>query len=247
MRTVIHALVFVVFGWMLTLTTVWAHLSDRELKADREKFERTFPRTPVESVQESPIPGVVEVSTGMKILYYAPKQDLVLFGELYSGNGISLTQQKLDARAQERVSHVDKSVALTVGEGPTELIAFVDPDCPHCRHAYNWLAEQKLPGVKKLIYFLPIRGRPAARARAIQAICAPPELREEALRQVFNPDPNQSVAPLQCPQGADTLEAQGRIAMDVGVTGTPYFVLKGQSITGFDRERLASLLSDKKE
>jgi thiol:disulfide interchange protein DsbC len=247
MRTAVGTVGVAMIGWLMTVTQVWAHVSDRELKADQGKFEHTFPRTPVASVEESPIPGVVEIFTGMKILYYAPKQDLVLFGELYSGNGVSLTQEKLDARAQERVAHIDKTVALTVGEGTTELIAFVDPDCPHCRHAYNWLAEQKIPGLKKVIYFLPIRGRPAAEARAIQALCAPPELREEALREVFNPDPNQSVAPLQCPQGAQRLEAQGRIAMDVGVTGTPYFVLKGQSITGFDRERLAALLTDKKE
>jgi thiol:disulfide interchange protein DsbC len=231
----------------LSITTAWGKVSERELASVKERFQHTFPSTPADSVLESEVPGVFEVYTGSRIVYYAPKANLVLFGEIYSANGVSLTQVKLDARTQERIAHIDKSRALTVGDGPTELIAFVDPDCPHCRHAYNWLAEQKMAGVKKLIYFMPIHGRPAAEARAIQALCAPPELREEALRQVFNPDPNSSDPPLQCPEGADALRAQGEIARQVGVSATPFFWLKGQAVTGFDPSRLAALLTNRKE
>ena len=225
----------------------WTKSNSPDLKAIGEKFHATFPATPVAEVRESEIPELYEIYTGPKILYYAPKQNAVLFGEIYSANGISFTQSKLDARAQKRIANIDKSAALTLGEGPTELIAFVDPDCPHCKHAYKWLTEQKFPGVKELIYFMPIRGRPAAEARVMQALCAPPELREEALSQVFNPDPNQSTPALQCPQAAETLRAQAKIAEEVGVSGTPFFFVKGQAITGFDRERLASLLGNHKE
>ena len=238
---------FVVLGSAMDAPNAAAKSSERELKGVQEKFVKTFPATPVEEVHESEIEGLFEVYSGARILYYAPKENAVVFGEVYSANGISFTQQKLDARAQKRVSHIDKSVALTIGDGPTELIAFVDPDCPHCKHAMTWLEEQKLPGVKELIYFMPLRGRPGAEARVVQALCAPPELRSEALRQVFNPDPNRAGSELKCPQAADVLKAQAKIAEDVGVSGTPFFVLKGQAIVGFDRERLAALLTERKE
>ena len=242
-------------GWLfavvlcsfLPLSHAWGKTSERTLASVEKKFRATFPSTPVEAVKESEIADLFEIYAGARIIYYAPKQNMVVFGELYSANGISLTQQKLDAQAQKRIEHIDKTVALSVGEGPTELIAFVDPDCPHCKHAYNWLAEQKFQGVKELIYFMPMKGRPAAEARAVQAICAPPELRAEALRQVFNPDPNTSGHPLQCPQAAEALRAQAKIAEEVGVSGTPFFFVKGQAITGFDRERLAALLTEHKE
>ena len=41
--------------------------------------------------------------------------------------------------------------------------------------------------------------------------------------------------------------AQAKIAEDMGVSGTPFFFVKGQAITGFDRERLAALLTEHKE
>jgi thiol:disulfide interchange protein DsbC len=218
-----------------------------DLKGIGEKFHATFPSTPVDEVRESEIPELYEIYTGPKILYYAAKENAVVFGEIYSANGISFTQAKLDVRAQKRMSNIDKSVALTLGDGPTELIAFVDPDCPHCRRAYKWLTEQKFAGVKELIYFMPLRNRPAAEARVAQALCAPPELRQAALSQVFDPDPNQSAAVLSCPEAAETLRSQAKIAEEVGVSGTPFFFVKGQAITGFDRERLASLLGNHKE
>jgi thiol:disulfide interchange protein DsbC len=218
-----------------------------DLKGIGEKFHATFPSTPVDEVRESEVPELYEIYTGPKILYYAPKENAVVFGEIYSANGISFTQAKLDVRAQKRMSNIDKSVALTLGDGPTELIAFVDPDCPHCRRAYKWLTEQKFSGVKELIYFMPLRNRPAAEARVEQALCAPPELRQAALSQVFDPDPNQSTPVLGCPEAAETLRSQAKIAEEVGVSGTPFFFVKGQAITGFDRERLASLLGNHKE
>jgi thiol:disulfide interchange protein DsbC len=212
-----------------------------------KKFHATFPSTPVGEVKTSEIPGLYEIYTGGRLLYYAPAENAVLFGEIYSANGISFTQAKLDTRAQKRVGQIDKTAALAVGEGQTELIAIVDADCPHCRHAINWLNEQKFPGVKKLVYFMPMHGRPAAEARVTQALCAPPELREEALLQVFNPDPNRSGPSLTCPEAQEALKAQAKVVEEVGVSGTPFFFIKGQAITGFNRERLAALLVDHKE
>jgi thiol:disulfide interchange protein DsbC len=231
----------------LAAGSIEAKPSEPDLKSIGEKFHATFPSTPVEEVRASEIPDLYEIYAGPKLLYYAPKENAVVFGEIYSANGVSFTQAKLDSRAQKRMSKIDKSVALTLGDGPTELIAFVDPDCPHCRRAYKWLTEQKFAGVKELIYFMPLRNRPAAEARVTQALCAPPELREVALSQVFDPDPNQSTPALICPEAAETLRSQAKIAEEVGVSGTPFFYVKGQAITGFDRERLASLLGNHKE
>jgi thiol:disulfide interchange protein DsbC len=231
----------------LPSSAAWSKVSDKDLQKVQDKFRRTFPTTPVEEVRESEIPHLYEVYAASRLIYYAPDQNTVLFGELYSANGLSLTQAKLDARASKRIEHIDKSVALTVGDGPVELIAFVDADCPHCKHAHSWLAEQKFNNVKELLYFLPMRGRPGAEARVVQALCAPPELRAEALRQVFNPDPNSSAPMLQCPQAAEILRAQAKIAEEVGITATPTFFVKGQAITGFDKERLAALLTERKE
>lgn len=214
-------------------------IKDAELR-----FRDAFQNMPVDKVAESEIPGVYEVYSQGKLFYFAPAQEVVLFGEFYTTAGESVTQRKIAEYMQTRSMSVPTDVGVTIGDGPAELIGFLDPDCGHCQQAHDWLEKRDYAGLRLRVVFLQMSPDNPSYARATQFVCAPPELRREALRQLYaheNPAPGQHF--LTCDGAAEKLKAQADLARDLGVNGTPTFLLKGQTVLGFNQERLESLLS----
>jgi len=213
------------------------------LQQAQDKLQATFQNLQFEKLAPSEIPGVVEIYAGGKILYYHPEKELLFIGEIYAANGVSLTEQKVAAFAAQKASGIDKSLALAVGAGPKEVIAFVDPDCGYCRQADAWFQAQAFPDVKELVYFMPVKGREQAEARALAAVCAPESERRAALTRAFDNsarlDLSQSV---RCPEGLQQLAKQADTARAVGVYATPFFIIDGEVIAGFDKTRLTELL-----
>lgn len=207
------------------------------------EFRGTFKNMPVEKVTLSEIEGVYEVYSGGKLFYYAPKPKLMLFGEFYSTNGVSVTQEKVDAFLKERTLAIPADVGTRVGDGPTEVIAFLDPNCGHCVQAHDWMEQRNFEGMTLRVIFLAMQPNSTELARAQQFVCAPPHLKREALAQVYSREeapPGQVL--LNCPEAAPQLARQAQIAKELGVNGTPTFSLKGQTVLGFHRDRLESLL-----
>lgn len=208
------------------------------------KFKASFKNMPVDSVSTSEVPGVFEVYSQGKLFYFAPAQQVLMFGEFYTTTGESLTQKKIASYQRNRVLEIPADIGVSVGSGGTEIVAFLDPDCGHCRQAHDWLEAREFKDVRVRTIFLPIDTNNPSYARAIQFVCAPPELRREALNQVYEhatPAPGQHY--LTCDGAAAQLQAQADIAKKLGVEGTPTFVLKGQTVLGFDQARLETLLS----
>jgi len=214
------------------------------IAAAQEKLKKTFPSFQFERMEESPIPGIVEIYTSGKIIYYAPTQEVLLVGEMWTANGVSLTDERVSAYAGAKAKDIDRSVALQMGSGDRELIEFVDPECGHCRQAYNWFATNKPAGIKHFIYFMPRKGSAQAEARVLELLCAAPDQREAALERVFNPKaPLDLQKSVRCKEGIEQLAAQAEVVKDMGVPGTPFYVLDGKVIPGFTAERMAALLS----
>jgi thiol:disulfide interchange protein DsbC len=214
------------------------------LQTAQEQLQATFKSFQFDEIKASDIPGIVEIYGGGRIFYYAPKQQLLLIGEMYTANGISLTEQKLSERAAANAASLDRSSAVVLGTGPRELIAFVDPDCGYCRATYRWLAGRDLGATRVLLYFTPLTGRPAAEAKALEVLCAKPEQRAGALKRAFDPTatdrPDMTV---RCPEGVKALGQHAALAQKVGVYATPFFLAGGQVIAGFNKEKLDAHLA----
>jgi thiol:disulfide interchange protein DsbC len=208
-----------------------------------ERLRATFTNFEFDAIKPSEIPGLVEIYAGPRILYYAPAQEILVLGELYAANGVSLTEKKVAAFAASKAQQLDRTVALRVGKGPREIVTFVDPDCRYCRAAHEWMREQKPEGVTELIYFMPLTGRPQAESRALKALCAPESERAAALDAVFSGQPvDASTESTPCPQGREQLARHAAMARQLGVYATPFFIVDGQVIAGFDRDKLTALL-----
>jgi hypothetical protein len=83
----------------------------------QDKLQATYKSLQFDKIAPSDIPGLVEIYTGGKILYYSPEKELLVIGEVYASNGVSLTEQKVSAFAAQKAGSIDRSVALTLGEG----------------------------------------------------------------------------------------------------------------------------------
>jgi thiol:disulfide interchange protein DsbC len=218
---------------------------DREqwLQQAEDKLQSTFQNLQFDRIAESEVPGLVEIYSAGKILYYHPDKELLFIGELYAANGISLTEQKVAAFAAHKASAIDRSQALVVGAGPKEVIAFVDPDCGYCRQADAWFQAQAFPDVKELIYFMPVKGREQAEARALAAVCAPESDRRAALTRAFDSSARLDLTKsTRCAEGLQQLAKQADTARAVGVYATPFFIIDGEVVAGFDKTRLTELL-----
>lgn len=245
---------FIAATCLLLSIPTFASESDEWLANAEARLKSTFPSFTAEDVRRSEIPGLVEVYGGPNLVYYAPEQNLLVIGEVYSANGKSITKDKLtEFTAQKAASaDIDLSKAVTVGEGTTEVIAFVDPDCGYCKRAHQWFEKNKFDHVRQHVFFVPLTDprRRAAHARALQAVCAPAELKEEAIRQLYQPSAQKDQsALLTCDFGEAQLAAHAEIARKVGAFATPFYLVKTPSaskyevIAGFDEERLGSLLA----
>lgn len=228
----------------LTAEQVEKEKEAKLLQTAQEQLQATFKSFQFDDIKASEIPGVVEIYGGGRIFYYAPKQQLLLIGEMYTANGVSLTEQKLSQRAAANAAGLDRSNAVVLGTGPRELIAFVDPDCGYCRASYRWLAGRDLGNTKVLLYFTPLTGRPAAEAKALEVLCATPDKQAAALKRAFDPAPtDRPDMTVRCDYGVTALAAHAELAKKVGVYATPFFLAGGQVIAGFNKDKLDAYIA----
>lgn len=220
-------------------------VSDSVKKAVAEKLSHNFKNFTYDDIKPSEIPGIYEVYSGPRIIYFAPDQNLMIFGELYRTDGKSVTAEKVAALQDQRAQKIDHDAGVAIGDGSaTEVLAFVDPDCGYCKRAHEWLRDQQLQGkIKEVVFFMPLKDRPDALAKAENLVCAPPALRGAALDDLWSRKPVDQMALLKCDDAGKKLAAEAEEARRFGVQGTPTFVVKGQVVAGFDRARLQTLLS----
>lgn len=192
-------------------------------------------------VTETPIPGVYEVVLGNQILYYAPQPQITIVGELVDQAGRNLTQARRNALRLEKLAGLDLDDALTLGDGPVEVIEFTDPDCPYCR-ALN----QAIPRaeVTRHIIFTPLDIHPGAAAKAEHVLCS--ENAERALAEAYGTAPAPA-AWRECPEGKARLTRHQAIAKQFGVAGTPTLVIHDQVMTGYDQRQLFHLINQARE
>ena len=219
---------------------------DDKLKAQvAEKFSQTFHNFEYDEIRKSELPGVYEVYTGGRIVYFAPDQSILIFGELYRTDGHSITGDKVAIAQTLKAEDIDKSSAVVIGDGSVEVLEFVNPDCGYCRAAHQWLLQQELAkNLKLLVFFMPMPGRPDAQAKAENVICAPPALRRAAYDELWSGKPADNSTLLKCDGAAKQLADQAREAVRFGVQGTPTFIVKGQVVTGFRQDQLQNMLAN---
>jgi thiol:disulfide interchange protein DsbC len=211
-----------------------------------ESFRKNFPDSPVESVTPTAIPGLYEIVTGGRIVYYAPEPEQLIIGEILTKDRKSLTQARNNELQVKRFKDIPLEKAIKIGSGPHTVIEITDPDCPFCRKASAFFA--KRTDVTRYVFFYPIAQlHPKAEEKVRYVLCAKDQAKayEEAMsgkldEMKFTPCDDAAAAEL-LKIHKDTGEKAGGSSV-----GTPLFMIDGQVVKGANIPQIERILSAKK-
>ncbi len=191
-------------------------------------------------IVDSPVLNLkqVTVKSSGEVFYANSTGDIVIIGVMLNTKGENLTKQAMDkisqAKFQDVVKSIDKSLAIKIGDGKHEIIAFTDPDCGYCRAAEAMFKENadKLD-VTKYIFFTPLDSiHPEAAAKTVHILCSanPAEELEKVMRNEITEFSN------QCEEGKVKLAKHREIGAKLNINGTPTFYVDGVRYVGANPE-----------
>ncbi len=214
-----------------------------------EEFKKSFPNIKFDSMNPTAIKGVYEVVVGDKVAYFAPDPGYLIVGEIRDKNGVSITakrREQLTAIKNEAVAARAKNLpldkAVKIGDGKNTVIEFTDPDCPYCRKASEFLA--KKADLTRYIFFMPLPMHPDAANKAKYVLCQ--EDRGKAYEEAMTGKLD-SKKYEQCkkPEVDDLMKLYKEQAMKMEINSTPFFIVNGKVISGFDTPRIEEALKPK--
>lgn len=203
-----------------------------EFASVRESLSKALPNVTATEIRSTPIDGLFEVVAGPNIFYYHPKSEHLLFGELYTKEGKSLTQATKDAITAKKLADVDLSKAIKIGDGKNIVIEFTDPDCPFCRKSFEYWKTKT--DVTHYVFLFPVASlHPSATAKAEWILSRKDHV--SAFNDVLSGKmDNVSITEGITEAGKNLLKEQQLIGekLNVSSLGTPLFFVNKQLISG---------------
>ena len=205
-----------------------------------EMFKKSFPQNKFESITPTKIKGVYEVYTGNQVYYYMPKEEVILAGSIITKDGINLTRESNVNKIAKKMATLSLDDAFKMGNGKTTVVEFMDPDCSHCREAYNYFSKRK--DVTLYVFFCPLFQDSVKKIRHI--LCGKDQLKTYEKYMSGKIDKNARLNTCTDKKVDETIKTHMRIASQVGIRGTPLFYIKGQVVDGFEAAAIEKLLKD---
>lgn len=215
--------------WAIVAVTGLVAAAQADEAAVRATLQRAFPGSPIQGIQQTPVPGLVEAAIDGQVFYVTEDGRYILGGPLFdvSANR-NLTEarlEKLNAIAFDSLD-LDWAIKLVKGKGSRRIAIFEDPDCPYCK-----ALEETLRGVDDLtayVFLYPIdQLHPEAAAKSRAVWCAPDRAKAwaEIMRTGIVPK-----GPANC---ADPIANIADFARRHRITGTPTTILAdGRRLVG---------------
>jgi len=126
---------------LLSLSVLMASCVGAQNPPDTEAIKKLIePRlganVKVESVKETPYPGLFEVRIGSDILYTDKTATYLVNGHLFNlTTGADLTRERIDEITKIKFSDLplDKAIKTVKGNGSRVIAVFEDPNCGYCK------------------------------------------------------------------------------------------------------------------
>ena len=99
-----------------------------DFAAIKATVQKHFKDVPVDSIKTTPIDGLYEVQSHYDLIYFYPKGEIFVLGQLISPDGKSITVASRDKIVEKTVAGLDLSKAIKTGSGKNIVIEFIDPD-----------------------------------------------------------------------------------------------------------------------
>jgi thiol:disulfide interchange protein DsbC len=219
----------VIISAVMLLLFFSAHAGAGNLSPE-EMYKKSFPGKSFESITPTPIKGVYEVYTGNQLFYYAPDADVLIYGNIVTKDGNSLSRESYLKKTAVKMAQLPLDTALKIGNGKNVIVEFMDPDCSHCREAYKFLSPRK--DVTVYIFFYPISQVSEKKIRYI--LCAADRIKAYEEIMSGKHDNNSKLNVCTDKKVDETLKHYKKLAAQIGLRSTPFFYFKGQAIEGFE-------------
>ena len=227
--------IFIVLLCLICFTGGTADSSSPE-----EMFRKSFPNRNFETISPTPIKGIYEVYTGNQLFYYAPDSEVLIYGNIVTKEGLSLTRESFLKQAAIKMSQLPLESALKIGSGKNVIVEFIDPDCFHCRESYKFFSQRK--DITIYAFFYPLSQASEKKIRHI--LCAKDQVKAYEEIMSGKLDNNAKLNACSDKKAEDSLKLHKKFAAQIGITSTPFFFAKGQAIVGFEASAFDQLLKN---
>lgn len=222
-----------------------APVSAKSLTAFKSMLESRYPGTPFKSVEETPLPGIFQVTMGREVAYVNEDGRYFLFNaHLFDMK----TQTDLTKPAIDRAQSIDfktlplkDAVKSVKGNGKRVVAVFTDPDCPYCRQLEASL--DKLTDATVYRFIFPIEGLHKGvteKSKALWCAGSNDASRLDALRAYMG-GAKKADGAANC---ANPIDRNVELAKKLGINGTPTMIASdGRMLPGYlPTDRLSAWL-----
>lgn len=233
-----NRLVLVILSSLL-LSQSTASADESVIEKCKINFAKEYPRTKVDEIISSPLPGICEIHSGVNVFYYYPpisSPSRLIIGGILTSDGKNLTDiarqklvQKADSALLKKAENLPLDEAIKIGDGPLELIVFTDPDCPYCRKLEMFCNAPNISkDLTRYVFLTPLKIHPKAAKKS-----------EWILEQ---PDPANALEKVMVARELDQAEIDVKdadlkklkqhkdIAAEIGVKATPMIFVKDKGV-----------------
>ena len=209
-----------------------------------ESFRESFPRINAESIRPTAVSGLYEVTIGSRIVYYAPGPEYLIQGPIINKNRENITEMRITEIIGGKLKTIPLEKAIQIGTGTHQVVEITDPDCSFCRKASAFFAHRN--DITRHVFLLPASMHPNAKAKTLYIFCSDDKVKayEEAMNGKLD---DMKFSPCKSTQAEKLLEEHQEIGRQVGVTGTPLFLIDGQVVLGADIARIEKILKKNNE
>ena len=232
-----------IFGAMPLLVMLIASLAGFCIAGDedtiRQVLTKPYPNLHVGEIRPSAIPGLYELEIGADIVYFFPEKELVVFGEIWTKEGKSLTALRREELTAKRLANIPLDKGIKIGSGANVVIEFTDPDCPYCREASAYL--EKRSDTTRYVYFLPLPMHKDAEKHARYIFCSSDKVKayEEVMSGKHD---GERLDTCNDAKVSALIKEHRELAVKAGVSGTPSFFIHGHVVTGLNTPAIEQLL-----
>jgi len=231
-----------IFGLLLFLIYVNPVWAEGDIPSSvQNRLSEIIPDRAPDSVDQSPVSGLYEVSYGAQVFYLSADGKYLLQGDLLDVDSRkNLTDDRRNVYRKGLVESIDPKTAISFVPKETKHVVYVftDIDCPYCRRMHGQMADYNAMGIEIRYLAFPRTGIDSpSYVKAEDVWCA--KDRKSAMTMAKN---GGKVTHTQCD---NPVKSEYELGLKFGVDGTPTLVLAdGSVLPGYmEPLRLAGYLS----
>ena len=234
---------------MILTMILWCAVAANAESGIEKKLKESFPDIAFDSVKESPVKGIYEVTEGKRILYFAPKERIIIAGQMFNKTKKNLTadrMQEISARFDQKLALKTKDLllekAVKTGSGKHIVIEFTDPDCPFCRNASKFFESRT--DVTKYTFFTPMPMHPDSPNKVRYILCQNDRAKafEEVMQGKIDSQKYETCTNTEVNNLINLHKSEGA---KMGVSATPFFIIDGTVVNGADIPKIEKILNEK--